>query len=78
MLGSAKLRAVQASLTGGSLPSHGAALYRRYAAALYWQALRTYGDPGLAEQVVCDVLVDEYALVADHPHAWRRPAEEQE
>ena len=32
----------------------------------------------VAEQVVWDVLVDEYALVADHPHAWRRPAEEQE
>jgi hypothetical protein len=33
--------------------------YDDYAAGLYQQALLTLGDAGLAEQVVCDVLVGE-------------------
>ncbi len=34
-------------------------IYDRYASGLYRQALLTLDDPHLAEQVVCDVLVDE-------------------
>jgi hypothetical protein len=37
-------------------------LYQRYAAGLYRQALLTVGDAALAEQVVCDVIVDEGAV----------------
>jgi hypothetical protein len=36
-------------------------IYDRYASGLYRQALLTLDDPHLAEQVVCDVLVDECA-----------------
>lgn len=36
-------------------------VYQRYAAGLYRQALLTLGDSALAEQVVCDVIIDECA-----------------
>ena len=64
MLGSGKTRTVRAFVTIGSPRSQDADLYRRYAAALYRQALLTRGDPALAEHVVCDVIVDECALAA--------------
>jgi hypothetical protein len=37
-------------------------VYQRYAVALYRQALLAFDDPALAEQVVCDVIVNERAL----------------
>ena len=64
MLGSSKTGAVRAFVTVGSTRTRDADLYRRYAAALYRQALLTRGDPALAEHVVCDVIVDECALAA--------------
>jgi hypothetical protein len=63
MLGSDKTGAVRAFVMGSSVPSRDADLYRRYAAGLYRQALLTRGDPVLAEHVVCDVIVNEAALV---------------
>jgi hypothetical protein len=62
MLGWGKAEAVRAFLTARSARSQDADLYRRYAAALYRQALLTRGDPVLAERVVCDVIVNEAAL----------------
>ena len=62
MLGSGKTGAVRASVAAGSVRSRDAGLYRRYAAALYWQALLTRGDPAVAEHLVCDVVVNEAAL----------------
>ena len=38
-------------------------IYDRHADGLYRQALLTLGDAGLAEQVVCDVIVDECTRV---------------
>jgi hypothetical protein len=38
-------------------------IYQRHAAALYRQALLMLDDSALAENVVCDVIVDECALV---------------
>jgi hypothetical protein len=38
-------------------------IYDRHANGLYRQALLTLGDAGLAEQVVCDVIVDECTRV---------------
>jgi hypothetical protein len=64
MLGSGKTRAVRAIVTASSPRSQDADVYRRYAAALYRQALLTRGDPALPEHVGCDVIVDEYALAA--------------
>lgn len=64
MLGSGKARAVRALVTGSSPRSQDADLYRRYAAALYRQALLTRRDPPLAEHVVCDVITNEAALAA--------------
>jgi hypothetical protein len=62
MLGSSKSGAVRAFVTAGSARSRDADLYRHYAAGLYRQALLTRGDPGPAEHVVCDVIVNERAL----------------
>ena len=62
MLGSSKTGAVRAFVTAGSARGRDADLYRHYAAALYRQALLTRCDPGLAEHVACDVLVNERAL----------------
>ena len=42
-------------------PGRSQELYQRHAAALYRQALLTVDDPALAEQVVCDVIVEECA-----------------
>jgi hypothetical protein len=38
-------------------------MYDRHADGLYRQALLTLGDAGMAEQVVCDVIVDECTRV---------------
>lgn len=38
-------------------------IYQRHAAALYGQALLMLDDSALAENVVCDAIVDECALV---------------
>jgi len=79
MLGSGKTRAVRAIVTASSPRSQDADVYRRYAAALYRQALLTRGDPALPEHVVCNVIVDECALAAIPEHgddeARYRPAE---
>jgi hypothetical protein len=64
MLGSAKTRVVRASATASSPRSLNAGLYRRYAAALYRQALLTDSDPEPAQRVVRDVIVNERALAA--------------
>jgi hypothetical protein len=58
------LRLRRASCARISGPASGfrardAKIYDHYAAGLYRQALLTLDDAGLAEQVVCDVLVDE-------------------
>jgi hypothetical protein len=62
MRGSGKTGAIRAFVRGSSARRQHADLYRRYAAALYRQALLTRDDPALAERVVCDVLVNEAAL----------------
>lgn len=49
--------------TANSDRSRDADIYDRYAVGLYRQAVLTLGDPALAEHVVCDVIVDECALV---------------
>jgi hypothetical protein len=54
MLGSSK--------TGFVTASRDAGLYRRYATGLCRQALLTHADPASAEQVACDVIVNERAL----------------
>jgi hypothetical protein len=64
MLESGKARVVRAFVTASSPRSQDADLYRRYAIALYRQALLTRDDPPLAEHGVCDVLVNERALAA--------------
>jgi hypothetical protein len=43
-------------------------VYQRHAAALYRQALLMLDDSALAEGVVCDVIVDECALVPAQEH----------
>lgn len=43
-------------------------VYQRHAAALYRQALLMLDDPALAENVVCDAIVDESALVPAQEH----------
>jgi hypothetical protein len=60
MLGLGKTGTVRASAAAGSGRSRDT--YRRYAVALYTQALLTADDPALAEQVVCNVAVNECAL----------------
>jgi len=62
MLGSTTTGAVRALVTASSARSRDSGLYRRYAAGLCWQALLTRGEPALAEQGVCDVIVNEHAL----------------
>jgi hypothetical protein len=42
--------------------------YRRYGAALYRQALLNLDDSALAEQVVCDVIVEECASTPQSAH----------
>ena len=60
MLGSGKTGRVRASATASSARSRDS--YRRYAVALYRQALLTLDDPALAEHVVGDVVANEYEL----------------
>jgi len=60
MLGLGKTGTVRASAAGNSGRSRD--IYRRYAVALYAQALLTADDPALAKQVVDDVAVNESAL----------------
>ena len=59
MLGLGKTGTVRASATACSQD-----IYQRYAAALYRQALLTLDDSAMAEHVVCDAIVNEYALAA--------------
>jgi hypothetical protein len=68
MLGSGKTRAAGAIATASSPRSQAADVYRRYAAALYWQALLARDDPAWAEHVGCDVITDESALAAIAEH----------
>jgi hypothetical protein len=60
MLGLGKTGAVRASAAASSGRSRD--IYRHYAVTLYTQALLTVDDPASAEQVVCDVAVNERAL----------------
>ena len=62
MLGLGKTVTVRASGTASSARSQD--IYQRYAAALYRQALLTPDDSALAEHVICDPVVNEYALAA--------------
>jgi hypothetical protein len=62
MLGSSKNGAVRAFAADGAARTRPAGLYHRYAAGLCRQALLSRGDPGFAEHVICDVLVNERAL----------------
>jgi hypothetical protein len=57
MLGPGKANRARASVTARCQAD--ADIYDRHADGLYRQALLTLGDAGLAEQVVCDVIVDE-------------------
>jgi hypothetical protein len=62
MLGWGKTQAVRDFVAARSARSQDSDLYRRYAAALYRQALLNRGDSALAERIVCDVIVNEAAL----------------
>jgi hypothetical protein len=62
MLGVGKTGTVRASATASSARSQ--AIYQRYAAVLYRQALLTLDDTALAEHVVCAPVVNESALAA--------------
>jgi hypothetical protein len=57
---SGKTRHGHAVGTASAYGDRAGALYDQYAAGLYSQALLTLDDPGVAEQVVCDVLAEEY------------------
>jgi hypothetical protein len=60
MLGLVKTRTVRSPDADGSARSRD--IYRRYAVALYRQALLTPHDSAWPENVVCDVIVNESAL----------------
>ena len=60
MLGLGKTGTVRAS--GAAISDRSRDIYRRYAVALYRQALRSVDDSALAEPVACDVMVNERAL----------------
>ena len=62
MPGWGNTREARAFVTASSLRSRDTGLHRRYAAALYRQALPTRGDPALAELLATDVIVGERAL----------------
>jgi hypothetical protein len=68
MLGLGKSGTVRGCATGSPARSRGADLYDRYAAGLYRQALLALGDPAAAEQVVCEVIAGECALVSAPGH----------
>jgi len=77
MLGLGKTGRVRASVTASSPQCRG--IYQRYAALLYKQALLAHHDSVLAEQVVCDVIVNEHALSLLSEHGeddvrYRRPS----
>src|ERR1700683_3249503 len=61
MLGLGKTRTADAPATASRARRE--VIYQRHAAALYRQALLMLDDSALAENVVCDVIVDECALV---------------
>jgi hypothetical protein len=61
MLGVGKANRARASAT--TRCDVDADIYDRHADGLYRQVLLTLGDAGLAEQVVCDVIVDECTRV---------------
>jgi hypothetical protein len=62
MLGWGKTEAVRDFVAARSARSQDSEIYRRYAVALYRQALLTRDDSALAERAVCDVVVNECAL----------------
>jgi hypothetical protein len=66
MLGSGKTGAVGALAAASRAREQ--AVYQRHAPALYRQALLMLDDSALAEDVVCDVIVDECALVPAQEH----------
>jgi hypothetical protein len=66
MLGLGKTGAVGALATASRARRQ--IVYQHHAAALYRQALLMLGDSALAEDVVCDAIVDECALVAAQEH----------
>jgi hypothetical protein len=66
MLGLGKTRAAGVSATASQTRRQ--AIYQRHAAALYRQALLMLDDSVLAEGVVCDVIIDECALVPAQAH----------
>jgi len=66
MLGWGKTGAAGVSATASRTRRQ--AIYQRHASALYRQALLMLGDSALAEGVVCDVIIDECALVPAREH----------
>jgi hypothetical protein len=66
MLGLGKTRTAGTSATASRARRE--VIHQRLAAALYRQALLTFGDSVLAENVVCDAIVDECALVPAQEH----------
>ncbi len=60
MLGLGKAGTVRSAAADSSTRSRD--IYQGYAAALYRQALLTLDTPAWAENVVCDVIVNESAL----------------
>jgi hypothetical protein len=59
MLGFSKTTVALSSVTASTPGDRDADVYDRHAAGLYRQALLTLDDPGMAEQVVSDVIVGE-------------------
>jgi len=59
MLGFGKVSGGRAAATASAPGGSDERIYDDYADRLYQQALLTLGDVALAEQVVCDVLVEE-------------------
>jgi hypothetical protein len=66
MLGSGKTGAVGVPATASQTRRQ--VIYQRHAAALYRQAMLMLDDSALAEGVVCDVIVDECAVVPAQEH----------
>ncbi len=68
MAGPGKQTLDRAVISAGASPSRAGAVHDRHAARLHRQALLTLADPGLAEQVVSDVITEE-CLRPDPPDA---------
>lgn len=66
MIGSGKTRTV--GTPAATSRARGEVIYQRHAAALYGQALLMLDDSALAENVVCDAIVDDCALVPAQEH----------